>query len=163
MNSNVHCGFCGSLFISQEWPRLCVTCSQTTYQNPKPVACVFVQVDDGLLMVRRGIEPCIGQLALPGGYVDMGEDFRDACVRELFEETGLVVPPDDIVIADIKTAERSILLFGLSVTTFTKADLASFTPNEETQELVVIYKPIETAFPLHTEAVKEFFQTWRFN
>ena len=163
MDPNTHCGYCGCIYISKEWPRYCVQCKNTTWRNPKPVACVFVQVDDGLLMVRRGIEPGLGELALPGGYIDMGEDFRVACVRELWEETGLVVPSDDIVLTDVKTSERSILMFGLSVTTFTMDDLAAFVPNEETQELVVVNEPVETAFPLHTEAVKEFFEIWRFN
>lgn len=42
-----------------------------------------------VLMVTRGQEPWKGMLALPGGFVDYGEDPEDAVLRELSEETGI--------------------------------------------------------------------------
>lgn len=43
-----------------------------------------------VLMITRNLSPGQGLLALPGGFVDYGEDPEDAVLRELVEETGLV-------------------------------------------------------------------------
>ena len=42
-----------------------------------------------LLLVRRATEPGMGLWSLPGGRVEFGETLAEACVRELFEETGI--------------------------------------------------------------------------
>lgn len=46
-----------------------------------------------VLMVKRKYYPGKGLWALPGGFVDAGETFETAGLRELEEETGLKVPP----------------------------------------------------------------------
>jgi bifunctional NMN adenylyltransferase/nudix hydrolase len=61
---------------------------------------VFVTVDalvlwsDEVLLIRRGHPPGAGLWALPGGFVDQAETLAEACVRELYEETGLRLDPD---------------------------------------------------------------------
>jgi ADP-ribose pyrophosphatase YjhB (NUDIX family) len=44
-----------------------------------------------LLVIRRGRAPSTGSWSVPGGRCLVDEDPRDACVREVAEETGLVV------------------------------------------------------------------------
>jgi 8-oxo-dGTP diphosphatase len=44
-----------------------------------------------VLLVRRGQEPAMGSWSLPGGLVEVGEGLEAALMREIQEETGLVV------------------------------------------------------------------------
>ena len=48
-------------------------------------------VEGRIVLVKRAHEPLKGEWNLPGGGVELGETLEEACVREVFEETGLVV------------------------------------------------------------------------
>ena len=57
-----------------------------------------VVVHEGrVLLVRRGHEPLKGQWSLPGGLLELGESITDGVVREVKEETGLMVEPVELV------------------------------------------------------------------
>ncbi len=58
------------------------------------IDCVGAVVKDGagrLLLIKRGHEPGKGLWSIPGGRVEPGEPDEAALVREVREETGLVV------------------------------------------------------------------------
>ncbi|MEO1064049.1 MAG: NUDIX domain-containing protein [Actinomycetota bacterium] len=59
----------------------------------RPELCVgaVTIADDALLVVRRATEPEAGRWSLPGGRVEAGELVAEAVVREVEEETGIVV------------------------------------------------------------------------
>jgi ADP-ribose pyrophosphatase YjhB (NUDIX family) len=57
-----------------------------------------VVVDEGrVLLVRRGTEPLRGQWSLPGGLLELGEPLTNGVVREVREETGLIVEPVELI------------------------------------------------------------------
>lgn len=160
---NTFCSYCGGPFGDDlPWPRTCQPCGNISFLNPLPVVVALVPVDGGLLCIRRAIEPRKGELALPGGFLEVGETWQAGCVRELFEETGVSVSVDEIrLFTAISAANDGILLlFGLATERRTE-ELPAFTSNEETSEMVVMPGPMELAFPTHTRAVREYFEMKR--
>ncbi len=49
-----------------------------------------------VLLVRRNKPPSLGEWAVPGGSVELGESLQQAVERELLEETGLVVRAGEV-------------------------------------------------------------------
>jgi ADP-ribose pyrophosphatase YjhB (NUDIX family) len=154
-----HCSYCGRPFADgAAWPRTCAGCDSVSYKNPLPVAVLLLPVDGGLLTVRRGIPPQIGKLSLPGGFIDFGETWQEAAVRELSEETNVVVPADEVEEFRVRSSPGGhLLVFGIARPRRSE-ELPPFVPNEESTERVVLAGPTELAFPLHTEAARLFFE-----
>ncbi|MCX6046047.1 MAG: NUDIX domain-containing protein [Chloroflexi bacterium] len=155
---NSHCSYCGQPFVAEQaWPRRCANCNNVTFVNPLPVAVLLLPVDDGVLVVRRGIQPRLGQLALPGGYIELGEAWQAAAARELYEEAGITVDPQTIHEFRVRSApDGTVLIFGLAPKRHA-ADLPPFVPTSEASERVILAEPAELAFSLHTEVVQAFF------
>ena len=57
-----------------------------------------VLIDGRVVLIRRGKEPLCGRWVIPGGTVELGETLQDALVREMQEETGLLVRPREVVL-----------------------------------------------------------------
>lgn len=155
-----HCSYCGHSYQeNQAWPRSCGNCTNTTYLNPVPVSVVLLPVDDGLLMIRRNIEPRKGQLALPGGFINYGESWQTAGARELMEETGVQIDASDIELFNVlSTPDSTVLIFGLAKP-ITRDQLPELKLSEETSEITVINEMIDLAFPLHTQVARAYFQS----
>ncbi len=134
------------------------------YKNPTPVAvCVLRIAEPGqpvkLLAVKRGIEPCKGGLALPGGYVDEGESAEMAAARELLEEANLNVPVGAWhPVATRVTPDNKLLVFLLADVTLRPSALEVFVPNREVQALALVDETDDLAFSIHDQFVKT--ATW---
>lgn len=73
-------------------PFQCRTCGFHYYFNPcLAVAAILLGPDDKALFIRRAQEPAKGKLAIPGGFVDIGETAETAMRREIKEEVNLEV------------------------------------------------------------------------
>jgi ADP-ribose pyrophosphatase YjhB (NUDIX family) len=158
-----HCSYCGSAYADDlPWPRTCLPCGNISYLNPLPVAVALLPVDGGLLCIRRTIEPRAGELALPGGFLEVGETWQEGCVRELREETGIIVSAAEVRLFAVHSAvkvgrpsDSVLLVFGLLDER--RSEGLAFTANEETSEMVVMREVVELAFPTHTRAMRDWF------
>ncbi|MFF9003642.1 NUDIX domain-containing protein [Streptomyces achromogenes] len=57
---------------------------------------VITDTNGNVLLIERDWYPYEGHWALPGGHVNPGETSLDAALRELEEETGVRVRPDQL-------------------------------------------------------------------
>jgi 8-oxo-dGTP diphosphatase len=61
------------------------------------VGAVITDDKGRLLLIKRGHEPSAGLWSLPGGRIEPGETDTEALVREMREETGLVVEAGPLI------------------------------------------------------------------
>jgi ADP-ribose pyrophosphatase YjhB (NUDIX family) len=132
------------------------------YRNPLPVAVALQPVYDtqgtALVVITRTIAPARGGIALPGGYIDDREDWRHALVRELKEETGIDAASRDVRLVDaLSSSDGHLLLFG-ALPERPADGLAQSAATDETEGWHLLRRPEELAFPLHTLAVRAWFE-----
>src|ERR1700746_3045292 len=53
--------------------------------------------EDRVVLVKRGHPPLAGKWSIPGGVLEVGETLRKAVVREVREETGLMIEPGELL------------------------------------------------------------------
>jgi len=101
-----------------------------------------------------------GKLALPGGYQMRGHTWQEAGAAEVFEETGVRLDPSTLRLPTVENTpdRQQNLLFCQSPPVEHAGD---FVHDDEVMEVLVIYEPVETAFALHTQMVRDFFEVAR--
>lgn len=100
-----YCPYCGnelSAFDDAPTPVVdtpgiyeCDSCDDFVFYNACPGGSAAVVDGDALLLVEDFRSP--GEWKLPSGRMELGESAREGVARELEEETGLAVDPDDLV------------------------------------------------------------------
>jgi 8-oxo-dGTP diphosphatase len=60
------------------------------------VGAIF-ELDGGVVLIQRSIDPGYGKWTFPGGFVERGEVAEAAAVREVLEESGIEIEVTGIV------------------------------------------------------------------
>lgn len=77
----------------------------------KKISAVFVLEQDGKFLFLKRTDNFKGWYLLPGGHVDEGERVIDAAVRELNEELGIIVKPNNLQFVMVKPDNKYINFF----------------------------------------------------
>ncbi len=99
LNSFIHCPHCGcsKFIISTNRSKRCLECNFEYFANiASCVAIIITDQSGNILLIKRRMEPSKGLIDFPGGFVEIGESLNEAAARELFEETGVIVLPEDM-------------------------------------------------------------------
>jgi len=87
-----YCGACAepTELSANDRSRICPNCKIPTYPRLAPAMIVAVEKEDQILLARSPHFPA-GIMSVLAGFVEPGESAEEAVVREVFEETSIVV------------------------------------------------------------------------
>ncbi|MGB9807391.1 MAG: NUDIX hydrolase [Thermosulfidibacteraceae bacterium] len=89
-----YCPYCGirlSYTFDEKIRPYCERCGFRNFMNPTVGVAVVALEDNRILLGKRNRDPYRGRWCIPCGHVEIGEDIREAAIREFEEETGLLV------------------------------------------------------------------------
>lgn len=97
-----YCPVCGhkliQKFLHEKERLVCSVCNRIHYENPiVGVAAILLNEQRQVLLVKRARNVSYpGLWCIPCGYLEYDEEIRDGMVREVYEETGLVVEASEV-------------------------------------------------------------------
>ena len=153
------CEKCGNKLENKK----CLNCGFQKFENPIPVAVALIPVikdkKSFLLGVKRGINPKKGEMALPGGFIEI-EEILDGLIREVQEECGITISlPENASPLMLKSSHpvpnRILAFYKTNSVNFDEVNFLFKTP--ETLELSLISTDTPLAFSLHEDARDLFF------
>jgi len=155
------CVQCGTLLV----PRIvegreveaCLNDDFVLWHDPKVTTAVVIEVDGGVLLGRRAIEPGRGLWCLPGGFVNDDEDPWDAAARECLEEVCAAVEQTRLIGVYHIAKQGAPSMIGIAY----QARLAAGSrPSAGTEMLEVkVFAPDSLpplAFPSHRKVLTEY-------
>ncbi len=137
---------------------VCTGYGTPTYLDPKLAVTVVIEWDGRILLGKRAAwTRSPGTWSFPAGFVERGEVVEAAAIREVAEETGLLIEPGPVLGVFSEPGETVILLVypALSITGTARAgddltEIGWFSPTGFP----------ELAFP-HDGAILRLWQSWR--
>jgi len=147
------CPVCGGSLLGVLGHMECRDCGLVHYRNPLPAVMVLAEDQSGrILLVRRAFPPAMGELCLPGGFMDLNETPEECARRELHEETGLTADSMELAGADRDSTDYG----GVALYAFRATGLHGIpAPGDDASEVMWL-APSEIpplAFPAHDRAL----------
>lgn len=135
--SSRFCSRCGGEMqrLESEWGKRCRSCGCDHYPHIHPCVIVLVRRGNEVLLTRKSVWPS-GRYSLVAGFLDFGECLEEAVVREVLEETGVLVD--------------NVRYIGSQSWPFPSQLMAGFTAEYVSGEVIVEEKELEDArwFPV---------------
>ena len=134
---------------------VCDSCGFVFYLGPKLVAGAIAELDRGIVLIQRDIEPGYGKWTFPGGFVERGEQAEAAARREVLEESGLEIEVGKIV--GLYTYEGQVPAIAVFAAKVTGGEP---TPLDETMDVRSFPRDTlpwsELAFPSTEQALEDY-------
>jgi 8-oxo-dGTP diphosphatase len=153
-----HCLHCGDHLIPRDvFGRkrpTCPSCEWVYFEDPKVAVGVVAERSGSILLTRRNHEPMMGAWSFPSGFVDAGEDVREAAVREAFEETAIRVEIERLLGVYQESGSRVVYIAFA-------ARAGAGDPVADAESMEVKFFPAEELPPLAFSHDGEILRAWR--
>ena len=134
---------------------ICPDCGYVLFKNPVPGVGVLIEMEGGVVLIRRGHNPKKGHWALPAGFIEADESIEEAAIRECREETNLEIELVEMFHVDSfpndPTPQSGIIIFYRA-----KPMGGLLKPGDDTAETQIFapdHLPVDVAFRTHRVAL----------